>query len=264
MKQTRWLGVVAAAVFATGGIMSVAAAPLVSAGPALASRSMAPHVHGVTSGNWSGYADTQQATAYTFVEANWTEPSYTCDGGSPESSAVWVGLDGYFGSNTVEQGGTIAICSGHSQGTHMAWWEMYPKNAVQEVFAVKVGDKMFASVTYTAGTKKGYDILVKDLTSGKSLNKLEACSTSVCVRASAEWIVESPDFGGTTAFLPKFNPIVFTGGSASESPGGASPTSVNSFPNVAITMTGSHDNRAVPSALTSGGTAFSDKWLSSS
>ena len=118
----------------------MAAAPFASAASELGSGGVALQVHGASSGNWSGYADTQKV-GYTFVEANWTEPSYTCDGNSPESSAIWVGIDGY-SSSTVEQGGTIAICSGKNQGAHEAWWEMYPTNNVQEVFAIKVGDKI--------------------------------------------------------------------------------------------------------------------------
>ena len=263
MKHARWLGVSSAGVLAAGGVLSVAAAPLVSAAPAQTSGGMAIHGSGVTSSNWSGYADIQSGT-YTLVEANWTEPSYTCDGNSPESSAIWVGIDGY-SSGTVEQGGTVAICSGKNQGTHEAWWEMYPKNSVQEVFPIKIGDKMFASVIYTGGQKKPFDILVKDLTSGKSLNKLEACSSS-CARSSAEWIVESPSFNpGGLAYLPKFKPIVFTGGFASQAPNGATPSSIASFTNNAITMTNSSftTKRAVPSALTSNGQGFTDKWLSS-
>ena len=113
------------------------------------------------SSNWSGYADTQPAIPTPTSQASWTEPSYTCDGNSPESSAVWVGIDGYFGSHTVEQGGTIGICNGKKQGKHMAWWEMYPTNAVQEVFQVKPGDFIFASVTYKAGCTP-YNIFVWD------------------------------------------------------------------------------------------------------
>jgi Peptidase A4 family len=256
MQHVRWLGIAAA------GALSVAAAPLTSAAPALTSGGAAVHVHGTTSGNWSGYADTQGG-AYTFVEANWTEPSYTCDGNSPESSVIWVGLDGW-SDGTVEQGGTIAICSGTNQGTHFAWWEMYPKNAVQEVFAVSVGDKMFASVTYKAGSKKPFDIFVKDETSGMSLNMLEACTkTPTCNRTSAEWIVESPSFGSQIAYLPKFKPIKFTAGFASQAPNGASPSAISSFTHVSITMVGAHGNRAVPSGLTSNGQGFTDKWVSS-
>ncbi len=241
--------------------MSVAAAPFASAAE-LGSGGVALHVRGVSSSNWSGYADTQNV-GYTFVEANWTEPSYTCDGNSPESSAIWVGLDGY-SSSAVEQGGTIEVCNGKKQTTHEAWWEMYPTNSVQEVFAVKVGDKMFASVTYSAGKSKPYDIVVKDLTSGKSLNKPEACLSGLCERNSAEWIVESPSFSTGVAYLPKFAPIKFTNGMASDAVNGASPVSIASLTPVSITMTGvPHKNRAVPSALTSNGEGFTDRWVSS-
>ncbi len=260
MKHARWFAVPAAGVLAAAGVMSVAAAPFASAASELGSGGVALQVHGASSGNWSGYADTQKV-GYTFVEANWTEPSYTCDGNSPESSAIWVGIDGY-SSSTVEQGGTIAICSGKNQGAHEAWWEMYPTNNVQEVFAIKVGDKMFASVTYSAGKSQPYDIVVKDLTSGKSLNKLEACLAG-CLNNSAEWIVESPSFSTGTAYLPKFAPIKFTSGFASDAVNGANPVSISSFTHVSITMTGAQPKRAVPSALTSNGEGFTDKWVSS-
>jgi hypothetical protein len=255
MQHGRWLGIAAA------GVFSVAAAPVAAAAPALTSGGVALHVHGATSGNWSGYADIAVSKPYTFVEANWTEPKYTCDGNSPESSAVWVGLEGY-GDQTVEQGGTIAICSGKNQGTHYAWWEMYPHNSVQEIFPVKVGDKMYASVTYNAGSSKPYNIYVWDETSDVSLNVNEACSTT-CNRSSAEWIVESPGINGQIAYLPKFKPIVFTEGFSSVTPGATSVSSIKSFAHQAITMTGASGNRAVPSALTSNGEGFSDKWVSS-
>jgi hypothetical protein len=255
MKHVGWFGIAAA------GFVSLAAAPVASAAPALTSGGVALHIHGATSGNWSGYVDTEKKKPYTFVEANWTEPKYTCDGNSPESSAVWVGLDGDT-DQTVEQGGTIAICSGKNQGTHYAWWEMYPANAVQEIFPVKVGDKMYASVTYNAGAARPYNIFVWDETSDVSLNENEVCS-STCSRSSAEWIVESPGFGTQIAYLPKFKPIVFTEGFSSVVPGATTVASIASFTHVAFTMTGSGGNRAVPSALTSNGEGFSDKWISS-
>ncbi len=265
MKLSRWFGVPAASVVAAAGVLSAGAVPLVAAAaPAVTPGGVALHVRGVTSGNWSGYADTQQSSPYTFVQASWTEPSYKCDGKSPELSAVWVGIDGYFGSNTVEQGGTIAICHGKKQGRHMAWWEMYPTNAVQKVFQVKPGDFIFASVTYKAGSKKPYNIFVWDETSDVSLNMNEACGSVPCVRSSAEWIVELPSFGTTVASLPKFAPIVFGSGLVSEQANGASPSSIASFPHAAITMTGTHGNRAKPSALTASGEGFTDKWISSS
>jgi len=257
MRHVPWFGIIAASA------LSVAAAPLASAAPSLTSGGAALHVHGATSRNWSGYVATEkQKKPYTFVEANWTEPSYTCDGSSPEASVIWVGLDGW-SDGTVEQGGTIAICSGKNQGTHYAWWEMYPHNSVQKVFPVKVGDHMYASVTYKTGQADPYNIFVWDETSDVSLTKNEACS-STCKRSSAEWIVESPGFGSQLAFLPKFKPIAFTEGNASIVPNGTTVGVIASFTHVAVTMTGSSGNRAVPSALTPGGNGFTDKWVSSS
>ena len=268
MKHVRWIGVPMAGALVAAGALSVAAAPFAPAAPVLTSVGVAElgGVSGTSSSNWSGYADTQTG-GYTYVSAKWTEPSYRCDGNSPESAAIWVGLDGYFQTSpTVEQGGTIAICHGRTQGTHMAWWEMYPTNAVTEVFAVKVGDKMFASVTFGTGSKP-YDIVVKDLTSGASLNMLEACGATPCNRSSAEWIVETPYFTpGGTAYLPKFiRAIKFTAGVASQAPNGANPASIASFTHVSITLTNSTFTaiRALPSALSSSGKAFSVKWVSS-
>lgn len=268
MKRVRWIGVPVAGLLAAAGAFSVAAAPLAPAAPVMTPRSVA-HVHGISgtrSSNWSGYADIQSG-AYTYVAANWTEPSYKCNGHSPESAAIWAGLDGYFTTSpTVEQGGTIEVCSGTTQTAHWAWWEMYPTNQVTEIFKVKVGDRMFASVTYSAGQSKPYDIVVKDLTSGKSLNELEACGSTACNRSSAEWIVETPFFTpGGTAYLPKFKAIKFTGGVASQAANGASPLSIASFTHVSITLTNSTFTtiRALPSALSSNGEGFSVKWVSS-
>src|SRR5450755_222882 len=254
MKHSRSIGVAAA------GLMAVTSAPLVSAAPALTSGGLAQHVRGTTSHNWSGYVNTDSNT-FTFIEANWTEPSYKCDGSSSESAVIWVGLDG-FNSSTVEQGGTIAICNGKNQGTHFAWWEMFPHNSVQEVFPVKVGDKMFASVTYKAGIAKPFNIFVKDTTSGVSLSMNETCSSG-CMRNSAEWIVETPSFGSQIAFLPKFKPIALTGGFSSVGAAQTPLVDIAGFPHQAITMFGASGNRAVPSALASNGQGLTDKWISS-
>jgi hypothetical protein len=254
MQHSRWVGVAAA------GLMAVASAPLVSAAPALTSGGPARHVTASTSHNWSGYVNTD-SKKFTLVQANWTEPSYKCNGSTPESSVIWVGLDGWT-STTVEQGGTIAICNGTKQGTHFAWWEMFPHNAIQEVFPVNIGDRMFASVTYTAGNAKPFNIFVWDETTDVSLSMNEACS-STCTRNSAEWIVETPSFGSQLAFLPKFKPITLTEGFSSVGAAQTPVVDIAGFPHQAITMTGASGNRAVPYALASNGQGFTDKWISS-
>jgi hypothetical protein len=63
--------------------------------------------------------------------------------------------------------------------------------------------------------------------------------------------------------LPKFKAIVFTKGFASVVPGATTVGGIGAFTHVAITMIGASGNRAVPSALTSNGEGFSDRWKSS-
>ena len=80
--------------------------------------------------NWSGYAVT--GTKFTKATGSWIEPSVTCDKTTDtEWAAFWVGLDGY-GSDTVEQTGTYALCRG-GKVEHAAWWEFYPTNDIQEI-----------------------------------------------------------------------------------------------------------------------------------
>ena len=96
--------VIAAALSATTG----GATPILRHGP----------MHRITnssSSNWSGYAVT--GSRFTSVSASWTEPTARCSGTA--YSSFWVGLDGDT-SNTVEQTGTDADCSG-SAPQYYAW-----------------------------------------------------------------------------------------------------------------------------------------------
>jgi hypothetical protein len=148
--------------------------------------------------NWSGYAATS-AKAFTYVHSTFVEPTITCPGVADQWTSNWVGLDG-FNDQTVEQDGTFAHCGGAGNTTpkYQAWYEMYPAGSVN-VFNVKPGDIIDASVTYANGE---FSLTVSDLTSGKSATNVAACST--CTRASAEWIIERPALcnnAGTKCFL---------------------------------------------------------------
>ena len=98
------------------------------------------------SGSWSGYVATAR-TALTSVSANWKVPTVTCRQTSAQQAAAYcVGLDGWF-DGTVEQGGTEAYCFGLT-AVYSAWWEMFPTNHMTQLFAVRPGDRMSASVLY--------------------------------------------------------------------------------------------------------------------
>jgi hypothetical protein len=157
---------------------------------------------GATSTNWSGYVVTHSGVQ--FVHARWVVPATTCKAGDPnfQDSTFWVGIDGW-SDGTVEQAGTDVSCAPRSTTpSYVAWWEMYPTNAVQVVFAVSPGDHIDASVKLVNGS---FVLTVKDLTSGRSFTRTRACGSGVsCKRTSAEWIAESPSYSSGLADLANF------------------------------------------------------------
>jgi hypothetical protein len=224
----------------------------------------------VESTNWSGYAVTGKN--FTQAEGSWIEPTIICNKKSDvEIVAAWVGLDGY-NDDTVEQTGTLAICS-DGQVEHIAWWELYPLNSIQEINSITVspGDKISTSVKYNAKTKK-YAMKITDETTGKTFTK--TATQAGTERASAEWIVEAPCCAGSSVYpLPKFGTITLgkdttsvanTNYAKDKTHSGA----FNTFPSAdvfAITMVnaaGSHPVEASPSAPSSDGSSFSVLWVS--
>ena len=140
--------------------------------------------------NWSGYAaSSNTGKAFTYVHAEFTEPTLTCSGKPNQWTSNWVGLDG-FTDQTVEQDGTFAWCGGkdNMRQFYYAWYEMYPAGAVI-VFAVHPGNLIDASVRYVSSH---FVLSVSDLSTGMSASKSATCSSTTCVRDSAEWIIERP------------------------------------------------------------------------
>ena len=64
----------------------------------------------VESTNWAGYAVV--GSDVSDVVGTWIQPAVTCSS-QTAYVATWVGIDGY-SSDTVEQTGTLAYCSGGS------------------------------------------------------------------------------------------------------------------------------------------------------
>src|SRR3954462_6384485 len=136
-----------------------------------------------TSSNWAGYS----ATGSTFrsVSATWKQPSATCTSADAYSS-FWVGLDGD-GSNTVEQIGTDADCSG-GRPVYYAWYEMYPKFPVNLSLTIHPGDTVTASVT-TDGNGN-FTLTIRDTTTGGSFTTTQKLKNAKL--GSAEVIAEAP------------------------------------------------------------------------
>src|SRR5437588_9025918 len=153
-----------------------------------------------TSSNWSGYSAINGR--YTTVSASWKQPTASCTSQTTYSS-FWVGLDGN-GSNTVEQTGTSADCSGGTP-RYYAWYEMYPKFPVNLSLAIHPGDSIGGSVT-TDG-EGHFTLTITDRTTGSFT------TTQRLPRArllSAEAIAEAPSGSGGGLPLTNFGTASFT------------------------------------------------------
>ncbi len=214
-----------------------------------------------TSRNWDGYVtyDSNEGKDFDAVQATWTQPTVTC----PKASAwtvFWVGLDGWFDS-TVEQGGTSAQCiDGIPQ--YMAWWEMYPTNAITTAFSVSPGDKISASVVYESAAKK-FEITVMDLTSGKHLSKDKTCASSLtCERSSADVITEDVGHFGSGTFFPlaDYGTMKYNDVSATDLKGHVGGISDPKWSEGLVTEQSGGVTYATVSGLSSSGNGFKTTW----
>jgi hypothetical protein len=261
------LGVVGCAMLAPGSseAMAVVHRPLAESGPAHIGLS---HLTTVGSTNWSGYADTQTTSSYTFVQGSWTQPTATCTsgtrrlfGGGGQYSSFWVGMDGY-SSNTVEQIGTEADCNGRTP-SYYAWYEMYPSNSVNlstTTYPVRPGDHLTASVSAPGTT---FTLTLTDSSEIPNWTKTVSIVSAGAAKSSVEWIAEAPSlcswFSCTVAPLTNFGTVSFTNATAN---GTTAP--ISAFPDSELVMvTNQNTVKALPSALSNAGNGFSDTWYHS-
>ena len=227
------------------GVLVIAAAISATAGGATQSmrHGRMHRITNSTSTNWSGYAVT--GSRFTSVSASWTQPTAKCSGTA--YSSFWVGLDGDT-SNTVEQTGTDADCSG-STPQYYAWYEMYPKFPVNLKGTVRPGDHLSASVT-TNGNGS-FTLTISDSTQGWTNTTTQRLKRATL--ASAEVIAEAPSSSGGVLPLANFGTVSFSGATAN----GALLTS--STPHIdAITMQSGSTVKAQPGSINNG--SFSVAW----
>jgi hypothetical protein len=201
------------------------------------------HTFHSTSSNWSGYAATGRQ--FTSVSATWTQPAVSC-GSQTTYSSFWVGLDGD-GSNSVEQTGTEADCSG-GRPVYSSWYEMYPKYPVNFSNPVSPGDVFHASVTYNGNG--AFTLVLTDQTKGWT-RTVNATLKNPAL-ASAEVIAEAPSSSSGVLPLANFGSVGFSASKANGS-------SLSSFAPDKITMASGSTTKAVPGSISSGGN-FSVAW----
>jgi hypothetical protein len=224
-----------------------------------------------TSTTWDGYALTGlsgSSTTYNEVQAEWVEPTATCDPNANTQLAVfWVGLDG-FGTSSVEQGGTIASCQ-NGTPQYNVWWEMFPFNFITADFSINAGDTIKASVTFDPATSE-FDIVVADLTSGQTLTEDTPCQPGQngCTRETAEVISEDPQGSGDldNAFpLTNYGTNTFTQASVTDSTGHTGTLSDPAWQTFDVSQVSSAGvTKQTTSPLSADGSSFTTTWQAES
>lgn len=219
------------------------------------------------SSNWAGYAIHRAGVSFATVSGEWTVPDATCTAGRATYSSVWVGIGGYsLGSRALEQAGTELDCTSAGRVTASAWYELVPAASHTTRLTVRPGDRMRASVAVA-----GHNVTVRvaDLTRGESfVRRMHAGTVDT---SSAEWILEAPSScirSDSCRPLPlaDFGSAAITGARATTTRGRSGSIADRRWATSRIDLvenarrfvagTSSGTIRAVPSALTAGGRAF--------
>jgi hypothetical protein len=159
---------------------------------------------------WAGYVVEAPQGSVDNVTGSWIIPSVRCNAGSESHVLFWVGIDGWNTPNeTVEQIGTRSDCSNGSPN-YYAWYEFWPLQPnTMRIYNITLrpGDSIRASVSGNP-TTKSFAMIITDLATGNSSHvKGEYQSARL---ATAEWIVEAPNFlNGTRFIMADFSSVRF-------------------------------------------------------
>jgi hypothetical protein len=228
------------------------------------------------SSNWAGYAAVPSAggaSAFSSISGSWTVPVATCTSREETYSAIWVGLGGFDeSSKALEQIGTDADCTRSGSAVYSTWYELVPAAPVTLKLKVHAGDVMAASVTVKG---HGVTLRIRDLTTGSIFTRTRRVSKIDA--SSAEWILEAPSVCVTTNIcrtltLTDFGSVAFSDLSATAR-GHIGPVEdplwsatelelreVRNFARGPRASAASISAAAVPSVLSSGGSAFAVSW----
>jgi hypothetical protein len=228
-----------------------------------------------TSVNWAGYAAHRTGVHFRRVTAEWRIPSASCTPGIPGYSSLWAGLGGYSGSsNALEQTGIEVDCSSSGRGVYYAWYELVPAAPGTIRLTVRPGDLIRATVAASGGR---VTITLADLT--RRLTFRKRFHPSQLDTTAADWIVEAPSdctTGGLCFTLPlaDFGRATLQAARAASVQGRSGAIARPGWSNTKITLvphglrffagTAQGLAQAVPSALSSGGSAFAVSFEGSS
>jgi len=191
------------------------------------------------------------------VKGTWVQPAASCPSRKAQYSSFWVGIDGY-NSNTVEQTGTDADCTGKNHPAYYAWYEMFPNPPVNLSMTIAPGNTMSAEVSSSGST---FTLTITNVSTGGSFTTSQTLSSAA--RSSAEWVAEAPSsciFQCQGLPLANFGTVNFSG---SYTTGNGHTGSINdgAWSNDQIVMvTNGGRVKAQPSPLSPDGTSFSVTW----
>lgn len=228
-----------------------------------------------TSVNWAGYAAHRAGVHFRDVTAEWRIPRPSCASGAPGFSSMWVGLGGYSGSSpALEQAGIEADCSSSGRAVYFPWYELVPAPPGTVPLTVGPGDLIRGTVS---ASRRRVTITLQDVTRHRTFQK--GFSASRLDTSAAEWIVEAPSEctnAGQCETLPlaDFGRASFEAARATSRQARSGPVASPLWNTTEITLvprgsrffagTVGASGEAIPSGLTSGGSAFAVSFAASS
>jgi len=215
----------------------------------------ATYPSGQTTGSpWCGYV-VNAGSGVSAVGRTWVQTAVAGSGNA--SSSAWVGIDGAFGSGTVEQVGTEADVE-NGVPRYYAWYEFFGDESSTKVkgpdyseqtipgFVVHPGDKISAEVSLVGGTTDSFRFQITDtpIAGGpiESYSLVQTTQYVVPKRSTAEWIVENTGESPPQP-LANFGQVNFSGSWATiGTTTGAIDAFANNYAITLITSTGAHQD----------------------
>jgi len=193
--------------------------PMQPAGSAAPSRTKNSGTGSINSYNWSGSADylianpTNQEAIYSYFQVPTANQALNACTGSWDYSSIWPGIDGFYASGDVLQGGVEvdALCvSGpagapnQTYGFYSAWVEWYPFSETRVSSPeIRPGDFVFVEVWNTSATN-GYAYIYDYRNRVGVTYNLTPPSGTTLSGNTVEWVAERPGVGGGLATLTNY------------------------------------------------------------
>ena len=161
-----------------------------------------------TSGNWSGAVDfSARGRPYRWVAGQWTVPNPHAPGSGAFYASEWVGIDGWNSPDVLQAGTETQITQvlWFDITNVYTWWEWFPAGEVAITnLGVSPGDVMYCLICVNSTTSATVYFTNQSTNVGTSFT-ITAPSGTTLAGNCAEWIVERPTVGGSTASLTDYD-----------------------------------------------------------